>query len=345
MGTDRAYDRSTRGGHIIPVNLDTPTPADDLVVVWYDTNRVGVAWASMPVHYSLAWPADNLVGRLVIASTFGSGQLNELMPAARVYLQSDTNLPGFNPNEEHALVGDSNEGTGQALYALRNDLNAVVQPHASDPYSLLKYRNPADGGWAIQVYKVDAEQPTVVEGKGPYLFRYTGTAGTEIRPPNPLSKLLLTEESHGVSGPYWEDCSGVLYARARQARRGRGPTSSSAGSTRSSPASSMTSTGTGSTTRRSARASPWLDRHGARLLAAPNVAAAVSGIPVKVVYDVAWPRSPTLQVGETLMNSKRGLPAVENMARLSIIYDDLAPAWIRPPSRHRSTRSPSSTTR
>lgn len=58
-GVDKAYDRSQRRGPILPVNrpaLKTPSDAQDMVVVWFQRNRHGVAWPVRPVDYDLQWP-------------------------------------------------------------------------------------------------------------------------------------------------------------------------------------------------------------------------------------------------------------------------------------------------
>jgi probable HAF family extracellular repeat protein len=52
-GPDRAYDRAARAGPILPVNEDTADLRDDLIVVWYAKNRIGVAWSSYPTRYDL----------------------------------------------------------------------------------------------------------------------------------------------------------------------------------------------------------------------------------------------------------------------------------------------------
>lgn len=326
-GPDRAYDRTTRLGPIIPVNLDTQADSDDLIVVWYATNRIGVAWANRPVRYSLAWPSDDTVSRIVIASTEGSGPLfNADFPNRSVYNQPDRSLPGFNPNEEHALLAPSSSGAGEALFALRNDLNAVITPHASLPYALLKYRDPAALEWAIKPYKVVAEQPTIVQGRGPFLFQYTGTAGTEIQPPYPLSRLQLAAESHGVSGPFWEDYASRLYARAA----GTGGNDTNVVVRWFYPLQpgfyyDLDGDRTNDLPNGSALA--WLDRRPAASLTAPNSGQPVNNRPIDVTYLIRWPSTPTLQIGETLMTSKRGLPAVKNMARVESVYDDLSPGW------------------
>jgi len=124
----------------------------------------------------------------------------------RVYNQPNKDLPGYNPNEEHALMVPSATGS-LGLYALRNDLNTAI--NVSDPYALLKYRDPATRQWRMRAYRILAED-------APYFFNYPGEAGKEIQPPFPLSTLTICDSSYGVpgGGPWWEDVRGKIYARA-----------------------------------------------------------------------------------------------------------------------------------
>lgn len=137
-GEDRAHDRATRAGPIIPVNVDRQGTADDLVVIWYRLSPdTGTAWPEDPVRYTVIWPVD--ATRIIIASGRGFTLTAATATAARVYNQPDPRLPGCNPNEEHAFKD------GDRIYALRDDLNAIVG--ASEPFVLLKYRDrgPASG--------------------------------------------------------------------------------------------------------------------------------------------------------------------------------------------------------
>ncbi|MBL9128381.1 MAG: LamG domain-containing protein, partial [Verrucomicrobiales bacterium] len=169
-------------------------------------------------------------------------------------------------------------------------------------------------------------QPTVVAGEGPYLFQYDGTAGTEIAPPYPLSLLPLSPESYGRSGPYWEDYAGKLYARAAGA--GGNPTNVVIRWFYPIQPGFFYDFN-GDKTNDVANGTPvaWLDRRSNGALAAPNATQGDEGTPIDATYLIRWPKTPTLQIGETLMTSKRNLPAVKNMARLESIYDDLTPGW------------------
>src|SRR5258707_1079985 len=85
--------------------------------------------------------------KLVIADPLGSGPLPVVeFPDKRIYVQPNPNLPGYNPNEEHAFFAPSQGGEG--LFALRNDLNSET---TSRSFVLLKHRNPSTGAWAMRV--------------------------------------------------------------------------------------------------------------------------------------------------------------------------------------------------
>ena len=313
FGPDKAYDRGTRLGPILPVNLTKPggntnANPDDLVVVWYRTNRIGVAWASVPVRYSPGWPADDQVENIVIASQLGSGTLDDAnYPARTIYNQPDITQPGFNPNEEHALM------PVDVLYALRDDLNDTL--NYSRPYALLKFRDPSTSRWRMRVFKVVAEQ-------APYFFNYAGTVGKEVQPPLPVSLLPLTASTYqqpANSQVAWEDYKGKFYARQ-----------AGADGTHTNlmirwyypmqpgffhPDSSV------------AVGDPvaWLDRRQSSRLQSPNQAAGLPGTPIDVTYDIRWDDEPILEIGETLLHSKRGLPDVFNMASARVIFDSLNP--------------------
>ena len=312
VGTDRAYDRGTRLGPILPVNLGKPggntnANPDDLVVVWYRTNRIGVAWASVPVTYRLQWPPDDVVPKIIIAKQTGSGVLGAAdYPSKTIYNQPDITLPGFNPNEEHAYM------PADTLFAIRDDLNAAR--NYSKPYSLLKFRDPATARWRIKVFKVVAEE-------SPYRFTYTGTVGKEVQPPLPLSLMPLCSASYqdpDNSDVGWEDYRGKFYAR----HAGPDGTHTNLVVRWFYPMQPGffhpdTNVSTGSCL-------AWLDARSADRLVAPNADIGMKDQPIAVTYDIRWDDAPVLQTGETLVRPKRGLPDVFNMANARVIFDSLA---------------------
>lgn len=227
-GATAAYQRDvTRGGPILPVNRDRDdTAADDMLIAWYAQDARGIAWPNRAVHYDCQWPAAP--DTVIIASGLGSdGRCSDVRAACRndgeckddqgavtghcivqppitdagfpqavVYAQDDPELPGFNPNEEHALLQPSNGGTGaKALFALRTDLNASL--HLSDPYVLLKYRDPQSQQWAMRVYGVK-----IVDGI--YTDTYDRVAGQHLEPPYPVNIMPACLES---CAPTVADCT------------------------------------------------------------------------------------------------------------------------------------------
>jgi len=324
-GLDRAYNRDTRLGPILPVNTRTAATARDtneLIVVWYHTNRLGVAWADAPVRYTVQWPPN--VDTIVIANGLGSGRFpTETMQDPNVYNQPDPRQPGYNPNEEHALIATL--GGGPSLLALRNDLNAIQ--NQSDPYALVKFRDAATGQWQIKPFKVLAEG--VWTNGIHYTFTYPAEAGLELQPPFPLSMLTLCGASYGVpdKGPWWEDYHGKFYARAA------GP---SGGATNIlvrffyplEPEFWYDLNGNGTNDASVGTCIAWLDRHPAGQLSGSNSGRGTDGTPIDINYRVTWPKNPaTLEIGSSLLRSRNGLPDVFNMARVETIFDDLNPTW------------------
>lgn len=275
------YKADEQTGPIVAVNTDK-TPADDsddLAVVWYQKGaQTQVCWPFKPVRYTPQWPNFN---KIIIAQQTGSGVLppeNYLNPA--VYEQTDTNISGYNPNEEHALIFPAQGGGGMAIFALRDDLNTSA---TSEPYAILKYQKPSDSNnWHYRAYQVVREE-------SPYMLQYSGTAGTVIQPPYPLSDFQVCEGSEGVSGPYWEDSKGYLWARA----------------------AGLDGNATDIVTRFyenwQGTCTPWLDDG--------------TGVPDDVTFTVSWPDVPELYVAETLISEKNGLPNVTNQCSVEVIFD------------------------
>lgn len=137
------YDRSSMKGELFAVNQEQGDSdkvykdgKHDIAVVWYKRlesqnitpltgegyEAIWPAWPYQTVRYEPIWPeldSDSL-DRIVIASRMGSDGLNnntskepqlKFDPAKysnlTLYNQPDKNKPGYNPNEEHALVAKS----------------------------------------------------------------------------------------------------------------------------------------------------------------------------------------------------------------------------------------------
>ncbi|HXJ72441.1 MAG TPA: hypothetical protein VNM37_06295, partial [Candidatus Dormibacteraeota bacterium] len=301
VGADRAYDRSTQTGPIIPVNQDTSSTNDDFVVAYYERNPVtGVLWPDLSVRYSISWPTD--AEKLVIANSAGSGPLPESQyPDKRVYFQTNPNLPGYNPNEEHAFLAATS--SGQGLFALRNDLNRA---NTSSNYVLLKYRNPNNGEWQFKIF-----QPVLTDAT--HGFTFSGDAGLEILPPKPVGFFTICPETTVISGEtnVFRDHRGKFYART-------GPTPA-----QPNPQVVMRYF-------YPLQADFFYDRDGVAVgdcVRWDGIAPGASdSLPVDVTYRLRWPDDPpTLQIGETLLNPKRRLPGIKNWASAQVVYDSLNP--------------------
>jgi probable HAF family extracellular repeat protein len=304
-GADAAHDRPSRRGPILPVNSNER--GEDFAVVWYSQDAIGTAWSSIPVAYDLQWPTNAPV--IVIASGRGSG----LLPATalnglQIYNQPNTNLPGFNPNEEHALI------RRETVFALRDDLNARIQPQASQPFVLAKYIDPASSEWRMLTYRVVAEQ-------APYFFRFDGIAGNEIQPPPPILDLpIQVDHNRMVSGPAWKSVHGSVYARAASIDGGEDdvviqyfyPLQADFFFDLNQDGKSDASVGS---------AIPWLDRSPTGTL----------GVPVNVTYAIQWPpETPALHIGSSLTQARDNLPDVRDMASVQVVFDSLDPQGARP---------------
>ena len=178
-------------GAIIPVNA---IPGRNrLEVWWFRKNNADavlgfqpVYWPTVIGHYTLQWPAH--ASQIVLAGNAGSGALDSLQAKGSIYYQNDPTQPGYNPNEEHAVML-----SGQA-YALRDDLNITNGAnYSSAPYVLVAYTE-ADGRPAMRVFQVRREAP-----EAGVVFDYVVPAGTLVQAPMPLPLLAPPIEGTGAA--------------------------------------------------------------------------------------------------------------------------------------------------
>ena len=333
QGPDAAHNRSSRSGPIIPVNrYSSARPQEqgrELAVAWYRANSRGVFWPAKAVRYSPRWPFDP--ERIIIASEQGSEVLGQqpidpqLFPDARIYVQNDFNLPGYNPNDEHAFTAPSAIGTGrQAVFALRSDFGSGLDNDAaagSDPYVLLKYFAPGTSSWRFRVFRVD---PT---GAGFSQFRFTGTAATTVAPPYPVSLLPNCSQSF-VFGqavgqqpppPFFQDYTSQLWAKSA----GTGTVHYFY------PAQPGFFTDINTDDQNDilgTSCQPWLAR-----LKEDQGGSGSDLTPIGVDYDITWPEQrPLLVAGETLLSPKRGLPDIVNQAAVEVVFDELQETLANP---------------
>jgi len=304
------FDRSTRTGTIIPVNQDFPgNPAADLVVAFYQRGTqlydpaTGLAvsnaiyWPYQPVRFEPQWPTN--APHLVIASQQGTGAIDPTQFVNwQLYYQNDPTQAGFNPNDEHALRLPYSGG--EAVLALRSDLGT---PQTSQPFVLIQYQDPASGGqWRMKVWQVVAQE-------APWFFNYPAHAGVLLQAPFPLSAMAPTPQTAGVSGPYWQDRKLSFWARA--AGDDGGPADIVMHYFYTMQTSFFYP---GSNPPPAGASVPLLD-----------LAAGTPGIPIDVHFNTTWPAPvPVLQVGETLVKPKFGLPDISSQTSVQIVYDQVA---------------------
>ncbi|MFT7514920.1 MAG: hypothetical protein ACI9QL_004145, partial [Candidatus Omnitrophota bacterium] len=267
-------------------------PTNRIVVVWYYAPDLAdtILWPHVARTYLPRWPVNESegLGRIVIASQWGSESLRSdgtdqfvlpelavevpngaggittnVFPEARtydpsrfqqvsVYIQNDRTLPGYNPNEEHALMAPSLRRASitprpSAAYALRdNDLNRYAsalteagQPvdYTSHPRVLLQFFDTADQSFKMRVYAIvgtedlgtdqphhfgdqalltKAAPPATELIKEPKVFM---KAGEPVIPFYPLGVVIGASPSPETFGnnllaqeTYWEDHRGTSWA-------------------------------------------------------------------------------------------------------------------------------------
>ncbi|MBN2783036.1 MAG: hypothetical protein JXQ66_07340, partial [Campylobacterales bacterium] len=261
------YNPQTLQGAIFAVNKEqggekaAKDGKNDLVVAWYKNSYAdlsGMEWPSEAVRYTPDWDR-NLTDRIVIASRLGSDGLDKnhtkqlrFDPSSysdlKIYNQPDRDKPGFNPNEEHAIVAPSfryiqDIPRPNAVFALRNDLNQLNDDssYTSEPFVLATYKE--GNSYKMKVYEVQwqdiytsDEHPSYAmdkngdgevdleEAKGEfkYVFDYPIYAGDKVTAPYPLDTIIganLIKEIEGKNSgsdvnAYWEDKTGNPWAIA-----------------------------------------------------------------------------------------------------------------------------------
>ena len=254
------YSRNNLTGPIIPVNLNPGGGANgQLVVVWYEI-RDTMLWPYQAVRYQPAWPVNAAQGlnRIVIASRYGNESVapdgidQVVVPAetygtntypaettfnparfssVQVYNQPNSTLPGYNPNEEHALLAPSLRSAAvapqpQAVYALRTgDLNVTNQnaSYTSDPYVLVQFYDNVAQQYRMCVYNITATASNLNLGtlSYNYTFEQEMTAGEPVVPFYPLPQVIGATPSSSTYGKdgqptnqicYWKDHKGTGWA-------------------------------------------------------------------------------------------------------------------------------------
>ena len=317
-------------GAIIGVNA---LPGNDRLEVWWyrksrppGTKITATLWPAFVQTYGLRWPATT--PKIVLASNKGTDALPSLQASGAIYFQNDSALPGYNPNEEHALMIN-----GRA-WALRDDLNIAA---SSQPYVLVSYTE-ADTRPAMAVFQVLREDAT-------YTFDYHATAGVVLQSPMPLPLLSLPIQADRTVANYEveaapadpapgfdaaRDTSFEHYQRfTYEDRKGthwvyRGPHGGNSVAPapefrmryfyQTMPGFYFPSLGT----------QPALGTIVPYLRAgAPGayIGDPITGDPLDIVFTPKWPASvPELRISETLTVAKLGLPAVRGQTSAELLY-------------------------
>ena len=227
---DKGFESANLGA-IIPVN--SIPGKNSLEVLWYRKNTQNwiaeddrekaellseqkgfdpVYWPSVIGNYTIKWPHHGVAGyqdiskgtAIVMASNDGSGPLSSLEAKGSVYLQNNASLPGYNPNEEHALM------QGGQLYALRNDLNLTPQTaisdiskelYSSEPYVLLGYTG-SDSRPKMRAFRV-------LQELGDIRFNYNIVAGTILQAPMPLPLMQKLKDNDEFNGEAIESANTI----------------------------------------------------------------------------------------------------------------------------------------
>ncbi|MCG8459544.1 MAG: hypothetical protein MI919_24965, partial [Holophagales bacterium] len=345
VGPDAAYDRARRTGQLFAVNrFTTGSPRGaPMAIAWYQqSRRTGFEshyWPGEAAEYDCDWPA--MAAKIVIASQKGSDLEGSPLDDAvfidkRIYDQPDPNLPGFNPNDEHALFAPSQDGTGfNALFAMRSDFSSAAGA-ASKPYSLLKYKR-VNGDWAFQVFRVTAFNAQFPDFSFPQTGQLPIEAGSPITAPYPLRLFpACPQVSSGTAPGICDPLAGTP---------GGGGTVGTCATTESVEEFFQDHKGgnwakaAGQITARyyyPLQQGFFFDDRDPSLgvgACVPRtdelpivVGGTIAGLPIDVVYNITWPNdAPLLAVGETLLEPKRGLPDIFNQLSVQIIFDQSDP--------------------
>ena len=369
-------------GQIFPVNIEVTDSeqSDDILVVWRQTMD-GISWPTSPARCDCQWPDDSR--RIVIASRYGSeskaaggadpqfpdmdGGFQAWLDPARygelaVYYQNDPQLPGFNPNEEHAVMAPSFRYSTmsprpKAVFALRNDLNHVVydDDYTSLPRVLVQYYDNLLGRYGMEVFDIDAEDFALAG----YTFEYPMEAGEILLAPYPVNEVIgavQVSEHIGKNGAsqkrcYWEDHKGQAWAVSGDSWFTAAfwyPLAPSFWYDRDADGDGKVET--------TGQAVPWLwngadrktfdelDGLGWKGLPTkyaedddPDTPIPAYPMPLEIRYNTAWPAETlVLKAGETLTFSggeyradnpgNDGLPMALGWAAGQVVFDDLNPA-------------------
>ena len=230
----------------------------------------------------------NVGGRPAVHSS-----LNLAGASPEIYNQDDETAPGYNPNEEHALM------VQDSVFALRSDLNQTdSSEYTSDPFVLVEYTD-ADGNPEMTIYEVLVTNEL-------YVFEQFLDAGQMIQVPAPLNQMVPTwcAQNGFVGGAFdpFEDRTGRFWAQ----QAGDDGSSAEVVAHLWYPSQSGF----------------WYPDNDSYSVGDEVPLSADGGTePVDFTYVVSWPEAvPGLYVGDTLTSAKNGLPAVRGQLSVDVVY-------------------------
>lgn len=273
--------------------------------------------------------AYDSLGQIIVASSMGGKPYSHAWLTPYIYSQNDPDREGYNPNEEHAIL---QSGTP---YALRNDLNRkdASSPYTSEPFVLMPYVDPDDNKWHVQVYQV---VPTNTQ----YVFLYDDNlAARTISPPDPIATWPGTKETIILNGPGWRDRNYQIWARA-------------AGKTGPDSGAAIVMQWYYPIVDSSWYIPSWYESYVKdNALPLLDRFAGTPGTPVDVTYNIYWEKNyPVLNICDTLVEPKNGLPDIAEQTSVDIIYQqseenpvygDGPTVHLIDPTRNRSAALPS----
>jgi hypothetical protein len=264
---------------------------------------------------------------IVMASNAGSGELG-IAAIGTIYRQPDPALPGYNPNEEHALM------SGGVAWALRDDLNITSgADYSSEAFVLVDYI--AEDGRPAMVFR------QVLREDSTYTFDYDVPVGRILQAPMPLPVMPLplddignvANEEVGASTDVATNKAGTTYYDrfTYVDRKGstwiyRGPHAEGVN------VGSVTDVAKSFTMHYFYKTQSAFDFPG---LIAPELGTIIpylsqvpvadpieSLTPADINFTPLWPDdAPILQVAETLGKPKFGLPAVRGQSSAQLLYE------------------------
>jgi hypothetical protein len=333
---------TANSGAIIPVNA--LAGSNLLTVRWFKkTSSPGSGFPDLYIpgkvgRYTTEYPAST-TPQIVIAEGIGTGDLAMDVAAGAIYYQNDKSRPGYNPNEEHAVL------IGSRAYALRDDLN-MISPQQSQPFVLIGYISAADQRPDMKIYRVVREVDADGDRSDPedILFDRPAVAGNLLVAPYPLPLMPLPIDANNVCRNLevtppagldprvnTTDTPDDWDAFTKKDRKGfhwvyRGPHDGTSTSKRiamqykyvSRPGFFLPDPGGTGSEIAAGTLLPFLRP----LVAGVPEGDPVTGAPLTINFIPAWPENAAeLRVGETLTLPKFGLPQVRGQMSAEVFYE------------------------